>query len=230
MSKVLAVGDLHAPFMHQDAVPFLRAVRKREQPSDVVFLGDIADQHALSRFTRDPSGYSMGHEFDAASDQLEPLYKLFPRAKVCWGNHDTRVYDRASEAGIPQFAIKGMSALIGSPRGWRWADEWRIDGVTYEHGTNWSGKDAHLKAANAGMCPTVIGHIHAHAGIAYVSNKKHLFWGFNVGCLIDGKQYAFHYAKRNPARPIIGVGLIDEGVPRFVPMLLNKRGRWIGRL
>ena len=228
--KVLAVGDLHAPFMHPDAVDFLYALNKKEKPDEIVFLGDIADQHALSRFTRDPTGYSMGHEFEAAALQLAPLYDVFPTARVCWGNHDTRVYDRAAEIGIPGSAIASMHALIGCPRAWRWADEWRIDGVTYEHGTNWSGRDAHVKAANAQMAPVVIGHIHAHAGINYVSNKRHLFWGFNVGCLIDSKQYAFHYAKRNPARAIIGVGIIDRGVPRFHPMHLGRDGRWTGAL
>jgi hypothetical protein len=80
------------------------------------------------------------------------------------------------------------------------------------------------------MAPTVIGHIHAHAGIAYDANRKHLFYGFNVGCLIDHNAYAFAYAKTMATKPIIGVGLIENGIPRFVPMQLTRRGRWVGRL
>jgi hypothetical protein len=78
-----------------------RAVAGQSKPTRVVFLGDIADQHALSRFTRDPSGLSAGHELRAARRQLAPLYDLFPVASVCWGNHDRRLYDRAAEVGIP---------------------------------------------------------------------------------------------------------------------------------
>jgi hypothetical protein len=226
----LLVGDLHAPFMHRDAVRFLAAVKRQYRPAEVVFLGDVADQHALSRFVRDPSGLSAGHELKRARRQLAPLYDLFPEVKVCWGNHDRRIYDRAAEAGIPEETIRGMREILSHPDGWQWADEWEVGGVVCEHGTGFSGKDAHLKAAAANMQPTAIGHIHAHAGVGFVGNRRHLFWGFNVGCLIDHKAYAFAYAKRSPAKPIIGVGLVEGKVPRFVPMNLRRNGRWDGNL
>lgn len=229
-TTTLAVPDLHAPFMHPDAVDFLDAILQKYQPGRVVLLGDVADQHALSRFTRDPGGMSAGDEFEAADSQLRPLYDLIPRAFVCWGNHDRRIYDRAAEAGIPADAIRPMPGILGCPGRWQWADEWEFDGTVYVHGDNWSGPQAHIKAARAHMQNTVIGHIHAHAGIHYDGNRKHLFWGFNAGCLIDRKRYAFAYAKRNPARPIAGVGLVDGMVPRFVPMHLKAGGRWTRRL
>jgi hypothetical protein len=181
-SVVLAVGDLHAPFMHRDYPRFLRAVVGEFGPTRTVLLGDVVDLHALSRFTRNPSGLSAWDELKAARRQLAPLYDLFPDAAVCWGNHDTRIKDRAAEAGIPAEAVGGMDAILRHPTGWEWRDRWEVDGVTFEHGTGYTGKDAHVKAANANMGPTVIGHIHAHAGIAYVANRKHLFYGFNVGC------------------------------------------------
>jgi predicted phosphodiesterase len=227
---VLAIGDLHAPFMHQDAARFLAAVAGKTRPDLVVFLGDVADLHALSRFVRDPAGMSCGDEMKAARRQLRPIGELFPRALVCWGNHDRRIYDRAAEAGIPEDAIRGLGDILKTPAGWQWADEWEVGGVLYEHGTNWSGKDAHKKAATAAMSPVVIGHIHAHAGVSYIANRRHLFWGFYVGCLIDHKAYAFAYAKRTPDKPIIGVGIVDAGIPRFVPMPLNRGGRWTGKL
>lgn len=216
--------------MHRDAIAFISAVLDSACPDRVVLLGDIADQHALSRFTRNPAGHSIGAEFGAARRQLDPLYKLIPEALVCWGNHDTRIYDRAEEAGIPADAIKPMSSILGCPESWEWSDEHEVDGVVYQHGQNWSGAQAHIKAARENVCNTVIGHIHAHAGIHYVGNRLHLFWGFNAGCLIDRQRYAFNYAKLNPARPIVGVGIVDGGVPRFVPMKLRKGGRWIGKL
>src|SRR4051812_38741454 len=105
---VLAVGDLHAPFMHKDAVPFLRAVCESVEVTRVVLMGDIVDLHAFSRFVRDPAGLSAGHELRAARKQLRPLYDLFPDAVVCWGNHDRRIYDRAAEVGIPGETIRDM--------------------------------------------------------------------------------------------------------------------------
>jgi metallophosphoesterase superfamily enzyme len=216
--------------MHPDTVRFLRAIVRAVRPSRVVLLGDIADQHALSRFVRNPSGLSSGHEFRETRRQLSPLYGLIPEAFVCWGNHDRRIYDRAAEAGIPEETIRSMGDILLHPNGWRWQDRWEFDGVVFEHGTGWTGEKAHVKAANANMGPTVIGHIHAHAGIAYVANRKHLFYGFNVGCLIDHEAYAFAYAKSIPTKPIIGVGVIENGIPRFVPMVLGRGGRWVGRL
>jgi hypothetical protein len=226
----LAVGDLHAPFMHRDFPRFLAAVKGQFRPTRTVLLGDIVDLHALSRFTRNPSGLSAWDELKAARRQLRPVYGLFPDAAVCWGNHDTRLKDRAAEAGIPAEAVAPMLAVIGHPPGWEWRERWDIGGVTYEHGTGYTGKDAHIKAATANMGPTVIGHIHAHAGIAYVANRKHLFFGFNVGCGIDHNAYAFAYAKTIPTKPIIGCGLVENGVPRFVPMTMTRGGRWVGRL
>jgi metallophosphoesterase superfamily enzyme len=216
--------------MHKNFPAFLAAVVKRYVPTSTVLLGDILDLHALSRFTRSPSGLSAWDELRAARRQLAPLYDLFPRARVCWGNHDTRIRDRAAEAGIPAEVLAPMGGVLGHPKGWEWADRWEVDGVTFEHGNGYSGKDAHTKAAAANMAPTVIGHIHAHAGIAYTANRRHLFWGFNVGCGIDHNAYAFAYAKAIPTKPIIGVGLIENGVPRFVPMTMSRGGRWTGRL
>lgn len=230
MKTVVAIPDLHAPFMHRDAVAFIRAVLDEYQPDTVVMLGDVADQHALSRFTRDPEGFASGHEFKAAAKQLRPLYDMIPKAMVCWGNHDRRVYDRAAEIGIPRLAIGPMSDIIGCPAGWDWQDEHIVDGVIYQHGDNWTGAQAHIKAARENMGHTVIGHIHAHAGIHYVGNRLHLYWGFNAGCLIDRRAYAFSYSKRNPTREIVGVGVIRGTVPQFVPMQLRKGGRWTGKL
>jgi hypothetical protein len=80
------------------------------------------------------------------------------------------------------------------------------------------------------MQSTVIGHIHAFAGIQWNANPRHLFFGFNVGCLIDRHLYAFKYGKKFKNKPILGVGLIENGIPKYIPMLLNQKGRWIGTL
>ena len=76
----------------------------------------------------------------------------------------------------------------------------------------------------------MIGHIHSHAGIMYAANKSSLWWGFNVGCLVDNSAYAFKYGRTMKYKPILGAGIIQEGVPRFVPMVLNSLGRWVGAL
>jgi hypothetical protein len=57
-----------------------------------------------------------------------------------------------------------------------------------------------------------------------------MIFGMNVGCLVDMKTVAFKYAKKFKFKPTLGLGVITEGVPQFIPMLLTKSGRWIREL
>ena len=50
----------------------------------------------------------------------------------------------------------------------------------------------------------------------------------NVGCLAAQKHMAFAYAKNFRTRFIMGSAVILNGIPRLLPMVLNKHGNWIG--
>lgn len=226
---VLAIGDLHAPFQHPDHLKFLKWIKDKYSPTDIICMGDEIDAHALSNFEHDPDGMSAGDELKAAVESLEPLYKMFPKVKVCTSNHTARPYRQAYKHGIPRAFLRDYKEFLEAPVGWQWGDSWEVDGVTYEHGEGFSGQNAALKAALANMNSTVIGHVHSFAGIQYSANPKHLIFGFNVGCLIDVDGYAFAYGKKHKSKPIIGAGLVIKGVPSFVPMLLDSRGRWVKR-
>lgn len=226
---ILAVGDLHAPFMHADAVDFVAWLKRKWKPDETVFLGDEIDGHAVSAYGHDPDGYSAGHELKASIDSLRPFYAMFPNAKVCNSNHTARYYRKAFDAGIPERAIKPIRDILDAPAGWEWSDHWDIDGIRYEHGEGYSGAAAAIKSAEGNQRSTVIGHVHSHAAVTYYANAETLLFGFNVGVLIDWKLYAFRYGKHYKRKPIVGAGVIVKGLPIFVPMLLDKRGRWIGR-
>jgi hypothetical protein len=45
-------------------------------------------------------------------------------------------------------------------------------------------------------------------------------------CLINMKSLAFEYNKLQKSRPVIGTGVIIDGLPILIPMVLNKNGRW----
>ena len=38
------------------------------------------------------------------------------------------------------------------------------------------------------------------------------------------------YMKINLAKPILSCGVITEGIPHIVPMLLNRNGDWDGKI
>lgn len=227
---VLAIGDIHYPFAHPDHLEFLKQVCGLFKPTEFVCLGDEIDAHALSDYDHDPNGYSAGHELDAAIAELKKLYKSFPNMKVCTSNHTARPFRRAQKFGLPAQLLKSYSEFLRAPKGWEWRDKWEVDGVIYEHGEGHSGKNGAITAATGNMQSTVIGHIHSFAGIQYYANPKYLIFGFNVGCLIDKDAYAFGYGAKIKTKPIIGVGLVNKGVPMFVPMQLDKHGRWTGKL
>lgn len=228
-ARVLAIPDLHLPFAHPDAIEFLTHIKKKYSPDVVVCLGDELDMSAMSQHDHDPDGLSAGDELREGIKAIQPYYDLFPHTFVCTSNHTARPFRRAYKFGIPKAYIKSYHEFMEAPKGWVWNDSWEVDGVVYEHGEGFTGAQAALKAALANMESTVIGHVHSHAGIAYSANEKHLVFGFNVGCLIDKSKYAFAYGKVFKSKPIIGAGMIDKGIPQFIPMLLDKTGRWVYR-
>lgn len=227
--RVLIIPDTHLPFHHQDSFAFLGAVKGWFQPTVVVHLGDEIDCHTLSKWAANPDGLSSGKELDLAIDALhDGLYKLFPKVFVCTSNHTIRPYKRATEAGIPKRVLKPYSELLEAPPGWVWQDRWIVDDVIFEHGEHLSGQYAGATAARHNMRSTVIGHIHSFAGIHYLSCTDKIIFGFNAGCLIDVNSYAMEYGKKLRNKPVLGLGLLANGVPSFVPMVLDEWGRWTG--
>ena len=231
MSKkqtILVIPDLHVPFHHQDALAFLKAVKKKYAPTEVVCLGDFEDWHSISMHDHDPDGLSAGAELDALRNASKPFFKLFPKVKMCTSNHGSLPLRRAYKHGLPKELFKSYKDILQAPQGWVWRDYWEIDGIIFEHGDPFSGQNAAIKAAEQNMQSTVIGHVHSFAGIQYSANSRHLIFGFNVGCLINKEAYAFEYAKKIKRKPILGCGIIINGIPVFVPMLLNRQSRWVG--
>lgn len=227
---VLAIPDLHCPFEHPDSLAFLQAVQIKYKPTKVVCLGDEIDAYALSTFEHGPDTYSPGHELERAIKHLLPFYEAFPVVYVCTSNHTNRIVKKAFKAGLPEKFLRSFAEILDAPKGWIWADKWIWDDIVYEHGEGYSGAIAHRLIAKDNMKSTVIGHIHAHAGVQYVSNPHEQFFGLNCGCLINDATYAFAYSKNMKNKPVLGCGIIDRGVPYFIPMVENKYKRWTGKL
>lgn len=228
--RVLAIPDIHAPFHHPDTLHFLRAARDQFQPGRILCLGDETDQHALSQYEADPNGKSPTDEHALAKEFLAEFAKLFPVMDIMDSNHMVRYLKKAFRAGIPSVYMKSYKDAYETPPGWFWHDSLTIDGVMYFHGEGFSGKDGAYKAAVQFRKPVVIGHLHSFAGVQYNNNGDTQIWGMNCGCLIDAAQYAFKYAKHNPHKPCIGIGLVDAGVPHWFPMRMDKHARWTGKI
>ena len=84
-------------------------------------------------------------------------------------------------------------------------------------------------ASQYGMS-TVQGHFHEKAQITYISTPEKLMFDAHTGCLADDDSLALGYNKINPKRPIVSILVIVNGVPQLIPMILDKKSRWINKL
>ena len=230
--RVLAISDLHIPFQHKNTLDFIKYLLKHYKPHEVVFVGDLTDQHAMSRWEIDPDGDIAGKELEKTIQILKDFYKIIPKAKVCIGNHDLRAYKKAFSAGISKVFLRDIRDVLQAPKGWVFDTYFVIDEIRYEHGDSageGSGTNAIRNLPIKNMQSTVFGHYHIRAGIEYGANPRMLYFGMNVGCMIDKDAYAFEYGRLWKMKPIIACGVVLDGIPHLVPMLLDKNGLWQGQ-
>jgi metallophosphoesterase superfamily enzyme len=216
--RTLVISDLHAPYHHPAALAFLRSVRRLYRTDSVVCIGDLIDGHNWGRWGKATAADSAARELDRAKRSLRPFFSAFPSAHVTTGNHDSRAAKRLEEAGVPAEFARPIGDVLGCPPGWVWSDEHTADGVTYFHGDGYNGAQASRRAASDVRGNAVIGHLHTNAGVDYISTNRGYVWGMSVGCLIDPRSPVFNYGRHHRAKPMIGCGVVIDGVPTFVPM------------
>ena len=226
-NSVLVISDLHIPYHHQDAFDFLKALKKKYKPDLVVNIGDELDHHAISMHEHNPDLMSAGDELKHSKEYVRELEKIFPEMTLVHSNHSSLVYRRALKYGLPKDYLKSYNEFLGVGDGWKWVDDYTVtlsDGSRcfFTHGIS---ADVLKVAAQYGM-NTVQGHFHTKFSIGYFSNPDALIWGMQVGCLINQKSMAFDYAKNFKSRFIVGCGMIIDGQPKLMPMVLDKDGRW----
>lgn len=223
MTTILVIPDLQIPFQHRRALSFLKEQRDKYKPDTVVCVGDEWDNCALSRFPKNPDGQSAGDEHKRAKRASKGFFEAFPDVLVCESNHRARLYKRAYEAGIPAAMIQDTHEYMGAPDGWQWAESWKIEGVVFEHGDRASGVGAGDKLVDANHASTVYGHHSGRAGVSYRKLAGKMLFSMNVGCLVDVNGYAMDYLKMIKHKPVLGCGVIVDGIPQFIPMTFKKK-------
>lgn len=229
--RIIVISDLHIPYQHQDAFAFLKKVRDEFQPTRIINIGDEIDNHGISFHTSDPDLLSPGDELIKAQAECKKLKKIFPEMDLVHSNHGSLSYRRGKAGGIPRHFLKDYNEVLGVDDGWQWHEEilvraHPVQDILFRH----QFQANVLKAAEQMGCSCVQGHYHSKFEIAYTSSPRSLNWGMTVGCLIDSRSLAYEYNKLQLKRPILGIGLIDNGVPRLAPMYLNDASRWVGKV
>lgn len=227
---ILVISDLHTPYEHPDAMDFLQAVKGHYLPTRVVNIGDEVDHHAMSFHESDPDLDSAGVELEKAIKKLQPLYKMFPKMDLIHSNHGSMHYRKGLHCGIPRKCLRDYSDILDAPKGWKWHMDLTLEmgkkrpDIYFHHGLS---KNIIKVVKERGLC-VVQGHYHTEFNIQYVGTPAYLLWGLQIGCLINKEALAFAYDKTNLGRPVIGTGIIINGLPHLLPMILNSKGRWNG--
>ena len=213
--NVLVIGDLHEPFCLNEYLEHCINTYKKYKCDEVVFIGDIIDNHASSYHETDPDGHSAGQELRLAIQRISEWYKAFPKATVIIGNHDRLIMRKAYSSGLSKMWIKDYAEVLGTP-GWNFTESIEIDEVLYIHG---EGGTARTRARRD-LQSIVQGHLHTQCYIEWIVGSKFKIFGMQVGCGIDHKSYAMAYGKEN-AKPAISCGVILQGeIPINVMMNL----------
>ena len=224
MSKILVISDTHYPFAIDGHLQFVKKVYDKYGCNKVVHTGDLIDQHAVSFHDAEPDSLGFETERSRAQKDIIKLAKLFPKMKICLGNHDLRLYRvAAKKAGIPVSCMKTFEELYDLPKGWEVAEEFYIDDIKFVHGEGYSGMTGHINNAKDSRQSTVMGHLHSFAGISYLANRNEMIFGMNAGCLIDAQAYAMRYGKKFKFKPTITCGVIINGVPHLERMNLGSK-------
>lgn len=229
-SRILLISDLHIPYHHPDALEFLQALKDSMKPTRVICLGDELDKHALSFHDSDPDLPSAGDELRKSLPVVAKLHEMFPNMDILESNHGSLVYRKAKTHGVPRHYIRGYNEVLGVGSGWKWHFDLTItlpngQKVYFHHG---KVSEVQRLSQQMGM-NAVQGHFHENFSVKYWGNPTGLYWGLQVGCLIDDDALAFSYNNVNIKRPVIGTALILDSLPHLVPMVLDEDGRWINR-
>lgn len=227
-SRILFISDMHIPYHHKDLIPFLKHLKAKYQPTRVICLGDELDQHSLSFHDSDPDLPNAGDEIRRALPVIKEVFELFPVMDIIESNHGSLVWRKAKTNGIPKHYIKTYNDVLGVDEGWKWSFDLTLtltngQKVYVHHGKS---SDVVKLGQQMGM-HAVQGHYHNTFKVDYWGNPTGLYFGMQCGCLVDDSSLAFSYNNVNIQRPVIGTGLIIDGVPILEAMILDKNGRWI---
>ena len=202
-SNVLVIGDLHEPFCLDGYLQFCVNTYYDYKCTDVIFIGDIIDNHYSSfHEVNIDAEYSGKQELDLAIEKISHWYKAFPVAKVIIGNHDRMIMRKAQTSSIPSKWIKSYKEVLEVPQ-WDFLERYELNDVQYIHGEAGTARTK----CRADMMNTVQGHLHTSCYIENYVGAKYRIYGMQVGCGIDFKSYGMAYAKAGK-KPAIACGVI----------------------
>ena len=215
VNNVLVIGDLHEPFCLDKYLEFCVSKYEQFDCTEVVFIGDIIDNHYASYHETNADGMGGADELELSIKRIARWYKEFPKATVIIGNHDRMIFRKGQTSSIPSKWIKSYKEVLEVP-GWNFVERYVKDNVQYLHG---EGGTARTKC-RADMMNTIQGHLHTQAYCEHYVGANYRIFGMQVGCGIDFKSYAMAYAKVGK-KPAIGCGVLKYNGTQPINILME---------
>lgn len=215
--NVLIISDIHEPVSIAWYMRFCREQQEKYNCGTVIYIGDIVDMASFSYHELVPENLNPKWEVALARQKLANRFRVFPKAKVCRGNHDLLWYRKARTAWLLREFLVGPHEMFWAPATYEFADEFIIDDVIYTHGNAGNAwKKAPIEWMNL-----VSWHHHTSAGVQWFKNRsKQIFW-MQVGTWIDYETCNFDYARISPKQPILSCGVVLDRwtLPIVIPFI-----------
>ena len=232
--RLLILSDTHFPYQHQNYFEWIKKIKDKVNPTQVIHIGDLVDFHSISQHLHSAELPNIKFEIKDAIKCIKKLRKIFPTPMpILWGNHDIRIQRIAEKSLIPNSFLKDINDILEIDKKWKWTwhDKLIVDlpNKTKVFFTHHFKSNVISSAKELGMS-YVAGHQHTLCQLTMISNPLALNFAMCVGSSINPKSEAFKYGKNFIKRPIISVGAIINNQPVIFAMPLNDRGEWTGAI
>jgi len=214
-NNILVIGDLHEPFCLDGYLEFCQEQYDTHQCTEVVFIGDIIDNHYSSYHETSADGMGGADELELAIKKISKWRKAFPVATVLIGNHDRLIMRKAQTSAIPSKWIKSYKDVLEVPQ-WDFVERYVKDDVQYIHGEAGTARTK----CRADMMNTVQGHLHTQCYTEHYVGQNYRIYGSQVGCGINHESYAMAYAKAGK-KPAIGCMVVKENGTQPINIIMD---------
>ena len=148
-----------------------------------------------------------------------------------WNHHHYLFYRKALKHGMPKAYLKSYNQFLEVDKQWEWVEDLNLklsngSECYFTHGMSADGLKLAMQYGK-NVCQF---HFHSKFNIQYFSNPDSLIWSLQCGCLTKQSSLAFEYSKNFRLRFVIGTGAIINGQPMLYPMVLDNKGKWIGKI
>jgi UDP-2,3-diacylglucosamine pyrophosphatase LpxH len=219
LKRILLISDLHIPAHHNNSFNFIKKLVKDIKPTKVIIGGDEINNASFSFYDKHPEMPGVKEELALSIESLKQLAKIIPKADLLIGNHTELINRKMLSAGIPDRLLKSYHEYLETPKTWKYHNELCM---VLPNGQECKAKHKIskniLRASQMNSISMIQFHYHTRSAIEYWSNGKENFFAMTCGCLIDDKNMAFQYNKKNINRPVLSCAAIIESIPHIIPM------------